>query len=113
MTLSTQIFVENTPPPLALLYDLLKTVCTIHTAHYVFDLGAFKKGLYLGVFDTFVDQCAAYYVPSRRYYCERRPHTFASLATIFRHICKAHSSHFEVCPVNEYNGQTNVYKFPC
>lgn len=113
MTLSTQIFVDNTPPPLGLLYDLLATICQIHSAHYVFDHPAFKKGEYLGTFDRFIEECTPYYVPSRRYYCERRPHTFASLATVFRQICKAHSSSFEVCPVNEYNSQTNVYKFPC
>jgi len=113
MTLSTQIFIGGIPPPLCILYDLLKKISVIQDAHYVFDLTAFKKGEYMAVYDTFMCECIKYYIPSRRYYCERRPHTFATVATIFRHICKAHNSHFIICPVNEYNGQTNVYKFPC
>lgn len=109
---SLQLFNQAIPPPLEILYGLLKRICVVQDTYYVFDINAFKRGLLLDAYGDFMAACISYYRTSKQYYCMRE-HTFNNIATIFRQICNAHNSRF-VIPANYKNLKhyTITYMFP-
>jgi len=83
--MSTQIFKNNIPDEILL--DLLNKICFKYDKYYVFNSELFKKGIYSGYIQDFIDECIPYYHISKRKYLERKL-TYNSFTTILRQICK-------------------------
>lgn len=107
-----QLFNQGIPPPLDVVYGLLKRLCMVQGTHYVFDINAFKKGLLLDIYGDFMASCLPYYRESRQYYCMRE-HTFNNITTVMRQVCNAHNSQF-IVPATYRNQKhyTITYLFP-
>ena len=65
----------------------LDLFCLKNDKHYTLNTDSYKKGVYNGVVQQFITECAAYYHLSKRKYLNKKL-TYNSLATIIRQICK-------------------------
>lgn len=65
----------------------LDLFCLKNDKHYTLNTDSYKKGVYNGVIQQFITECAAYYHLSKRKYLNKKL-TYNSLATIIRQICK-------------------------
>jgi hypothetical protein len=83
--MSNQIFKKNIPNEL--LFDLLENLCIKNDKHYIFNNNSFKKGLYNGIINTFIEDCKPFYHNSKKKYLEKKL-TYNSFNTILRQICK-------------------------
>ena len=81
----SQIFKQSIPNNI--LFDLLDTICVKKNALYIFNLDAYKKGIYNDSFPSFLERCKTYYHISKRKYLEKKL-TYNSFTTILRQICK-------------------------
>ena len=81
----SQIFKKSIPNNI--LFDLLDTICVKQNMCYVFNLDAYKKGIYNEKFQSFLDTCKPYYHISKRKYLEKKL-TYNSFTTVLRQICK-------------------------
>jgi len=82
--MSLQIFKKQVPNETV--FELLESLCVKNVKHYVFNLIAFKKGVYNEVIQKFIENCMPYYHISKRKYLEK-PLTYKSFTTILRQIC--------------------------
>jgi len=83
--MSTQIFKEQIPDEM--FTGFLDLFCLKNDKHYTLNTDSYKKGVYNGVVQQFITECAAYYHLSKRKYLNKKL-TYNSLATIIRQICK-------------------------
>jgi hypothetical protein len=83
--MSNQIFKKNIPNEL--LFDLLENLCIKNDKHYIFNNNSFKKGLYNGIINKFIEDCKPFYHNSKKKYLEKKL-TYNSFNTILRQICK-------------------------
>jgi hypothetical protein len=82
--MSTQII--KIPIPNNLLFDLLDKICLKNEKKFLFNYDSFKKGVYNGDIQKFIETCKPYYFLSKRKYLERKL-TFKNFVTILRQIC--------------------------
>jgi hypothetical protein len=83
--MSTQIFKRGIPDEM--FTGFLDLFCLKNDKHYTLNTDSYKKGVYNGVVQQFITECAAYYHLSKRKYLNKKL-TYNSLATIIRQICK-------------------------
>jgi hypothetical protein len=81
---SSQIFKNHIPNES--LFELLEKICFKMENCYIFNVDAFKKGIYTEEIQKFLTFCRPYYFISRRKYLDRKL-TYQSFATILRQIC--------------------------
>ena len=82
--MSTQIFKKNVPNEL--IFNLLDSICLKNEKHYIFNIDAFKKGVFKESIQKFITDCNQYYHISKKKYLERKI-TYNSFTTILRQIC--------------------------
>jgi hypothetical protein len=82
--MSNQLFKQVIPNNI--LFDLLDSICVKNEKYYIFDANSFKKGLFNGEIDIFVQNCKIYYHKSKQKYLERKI-TYNNFTTILRQIC--------------------------
>lgn len=81
----SQIFKSNIPNDM--LFELLEKICIKYENHYVLNNGAYKKGIFNGDIQKFIQDCIPYYYISKRKYLTR-PLNYNHFITIIRQICK-------------------------
>ena len=82
--MSTQIFKKDIPNEL--LFTLLECICMKNEKHYILNTESFKKGLFNGSIQKFIESCKEYYHNSKKIYLEKKL-TYNSFITIVRQIC--------------------------
>lgn len=82
--MSAQIFKQIMP--IDMLFQLLHEICSKNDKYFVFNLNAFKKGIYNETIPNFIISCSDYYHASKRKYLERKL-TYNSFTTVLRQIC--------------------------
>jgi len=82
--MSTQIFKKNIPNDL--IFNLLDSICMKNEKHYIFNIEAFKKGVFKESIPKFLIYCNPYYHLSKKKYLEKKL-TYNSFTTILRQIC--------------------------
>lgn len=82
--MSSQIFKSKIPDDI--LINMLENISIKTDKCYVINSNAYKKGIYNGTIDTFINKCIPYYFTSKRKYLEKKI-TYNSFITIIRQIC--------------------------
>jgi len=82
--MSSQIFKKKVPTDL--FFTLLDSICLKNEKHYTFNLNAFKKGVFNGKIEGFLNDCLPYYHFSKKKYLEKKI-TYNSFTTVLRQIC--------------------------
>ena len=82
--MSTQIFKKNVPNDI--IFNLLDSICMKNEKHYIFNIEAFKKGVFKESIQNFLIICNPYYHISKKKYLEKKL-TYNSFTTILRQIC--------------------------
>jgi hypothetical protein len=82
--MSTQIFKKDIPNEL--LFTLLECICMKNEKHYILNTESFKKGVFNGSIQQFIETCKEYYHNSKKIYLEKKL-TYNSFITIVRQIC--------------------------
>jgi len=83
--MSTQIFKKAIPNEA--IFNLLQQICIKTDKYYIFNLDAFKKGIFKELISKFIENYKEFYHISKRTYLED-PVTYKSFITILRQICK-------------------------
>jgi hypothetical protein len=87
----SQIFKNNISKEM--LFNLLDSICIKDFKSYIFNLDAFKKGVYNEEIPKFIELSKSYYYISKRHYLEKKL-TYNSFTTIIRQICKSNDIHY-------------------
>ena len=82
--MSNQIFKNKIPTEL--LFNLLNNICLKNEKHYTLNLNSFKKGVFNGTIQTFLNECKSYYHNSKHKYLDKKL-TYNSFTTVLRQIC--------------------------
>lgn len=86
-----QIFKENIPSKI--LFDLLEQICLKTDKYYLVDQTAFKKMLFLGLNEGFLQEILPNYHASKQFYITRK-FNYNSFTNILRQMCKSNSVMF-------------------
>jgi hypothetical protein len=86
-----QIFKENIPS--STLFALLDKICLKTEKYYLVDQNAFKKMLFLGLNEGFLQEILPSYHTSKQFYVTRK-FNYNSFTNILRQICKSNSVMF-------------------
>lgn len=89
--MTSQIFKQIIPKEN--IFELLDSICNKNEKYYIFNNASFKKGLYNGVIDTFIQFCTPFYFLSKRKYLEKKL-THTSFVTILRQLCKSNKINY-------------------
>jgi len=73
--------------PITLLYNLFEKICIKHENYYTLNNNAYKKGIFKGDVQQFINDCMPYYYASKRKYLTRSLN-YNHFITIIRQICK-------------------------
>jgi hypothetical protein len=82
--MSTQIFKKNVPTEN--FFQLLDSICMKTEKYYIYNIEAFKKGMFKDIIHSFIEECKPYYHISKRQYLERKMN-FNNFTTVLRQIC--------------------------
>jgi hypothetical protein len=82
--MTSQIFKNRFPN--SLFFELLNKICVKNEKYYLFNLDAFKKGVYNDYFQCFFEVCKPYYFLSKHKYFEKKI-MYNTFSTILRQIC--------------------------
>jgi hypothetical protein len=82
---TSQIFKSNIP--ISILIDLFEKICIKCDNHYILNNNAYKKGMFNGDIQKFIQDCIPYYYISKRKYLTRTLN-YNHFITIIRQICK-------------------------
>jgi hypothetical protein len=82
--MSKQIFKKDIPNEL--LFNLLENICMKNEKHYILNIESFKKGMFNGTVQEFLENCKLYYHVSKQVYLEKKT-TYTSFVTVIRQIC--------------------------
>jgi hypothetical protein len=85
ITQPSQIFKSNIP--ISMLNDLFEKICIKCDNHYILNNNAYKKGMFNGNIQQFINNCMPYYYISKRKYLTRTLN-YNHFITIIRQICK-------------------------
>jgi len=99
---SSQIFKSNIP--INILFELLDKICVKHENYYVLNNGAYKKGIFTGDIQQFIQDCIPYYFISKRKYLTRQLN-YNHFITIIRQICK----HLNIKYINKIKYERSTY----
>ena len=98
----SQIFKSNIP--IDILFKLLDKICVKYENHYVLNNGAYKKGIFNGDVQQFIQDCTQYYYMSKRKYLTRKLN-YNHFITIIRQICK----HLNIRYTNKIKYERSTY----
>ncbi len=84
--MSNQIFKMIVPKELII--NLLDAICLKNEKHYILNNDSYKKGMYNGLVQLFINDCRQYYHISKQKYLDKKS-TYKSFMTIIRQICKS------------------------
>ena len=98
----SQIFKSNIP--IDILFKLLDKICVKYENHYVLNNGAYKKGIFNGDVQQFIQDCTQYYYMSKRKYLTRQLN-YNHFITIIRQICK----HLNIRYTNKIKYERSTY----
>jgi len=73
--------------PSELLFNLLEQICTHQNNYYILNFNAYKKGIFDGTIQTFIQDCIPFYHLSKQKYLKREL-SYNNFVTIIRQICK-------------------------
>ena len=106
--MSKQLFKYSVP--IEILTHLLDKICEPCQKEYIIDINAYKRMKFHQYHTDFLNNIAAYYHYSKKFYAERDC-TYNSFMTIVRHICRANS--IEITSSIKYDDSSyNIeYKF--
>jgi hypothetical protein len=82
--MSTQIFKKNIPNDI--LFKLLDSICIKYDKYYIYNIEAFKSGIFKEIIPKFIEECRPYYHLSKKKYLDTKT-TYNSFTTILRQIC--------------------------
>lgn len=82
----SQIFKKIIPKEI--FFSFLDKICIKNEKHYILDSISFKRGIFNGTIQTFIEECTPYYHNSKRKYLERKL-IYTSFITIIRQICNS------------------------
>ncbi len=82
--MSNQIFKSKVPREL--FYNFLDSVSSKNDKYYIFNKNSYKKGVFNGIINSFLEELVEYYHISKRKYIERKL-TYTSFTTIIRQVC--------------------------
>jgi hypothetical protein len=84
--MTSQIF--KTPIPNDIFINFLQDIAIKNNNNnkYIINTICYKKGMYNGIIEKFIELCKPYYYLSKRKYLERKL-TYSSFITIIRQIC--------------------------
>jgi hypothetical protein len=82
--MTSQIF--KTPIPNDIFINFLQDIAIKNNNKYIINTICYKKGMYNGIIEKFIELCKPYYYLSKRKYLERKL-TYSSFITIIRQIC--------------------------
>ena len=82
--MSSQTFKKEIPNEI--LFKLLESICIKTEKHFIFNIEAYKKGIFKEDIQNFINVCEPYYHLSKRKYLQRKL-TYNSFTTILRQIC--------------------------
>jgi hypothetical protein len=82
--MSSQIF--KNPIPNDMFIEFLNEIALKNNNKYIINTICYKKGMYNGIVEKFIEECKPYYYLSKRKYLERKL-TYSSFVTIIRQIC--------------------------
>jgi hypothetical protein len=82
--MTSQIF--KNPIPNDIFIGFLNEIALKNNNKYIINTICYKKGMYNGIVEKFIEQCKPYYYLSKRKYLERKL-TYSSFVTIIRQIC--------------------------
>ena len=88
------IQIIKTKIPNNILFELLDKICLKNDKHFIFNLESFKKGIYNGLIQEFIEQCKPFYHNSKRKYLERQIN-YNSFITIIRQICRINKINYD------------------
>jgi hypothetical protein len=83
--MSSQIFKQHIPNEL--FFNLLKDIAFKIDNYYMVNNDAYKKGIFNGKIQDFINESIPYYYKSKLKYLERK-NTYNSFITVVRQICK-------------------------
>jgi len=69
------------------LFEVLDSICLKNEKYYIFNMDAYKRGIYKETIPKFIESCLPFYHNSKRKYLEKKL-TFKSFTTVLRQICK-------------------------
>jgi hypothetical protein len=81
-----QLFKKSVEYPVFI--EFLEKVCTREAKYYVFDLNAYKKGLYDGTIHEFLTYLKPFYHKAKQYYLCKTPLTYNATTTVIRQLLK-------------------------
>jgi hypothetical protein len=85
--MSSQIFKKKLP--IKLLYDVLTLNGIINIDNIIVNDIVFRRSLYNGSMQSFMDSCKEYYHKSKMHYLEKKL-TYTMFTTVLRQICNDH-----------------------
>jgi hypothetical protein len=94
-----------------ILFIFLEQICDKNNTFYTFDNNAYKRADLLNSISNFIDIIKPYYHNSKLFYIDRK-HTYSSICTIIRQICKVHSITYTkkiVYSKSKYNIPYHIY----
>ena len=90
----------HSPIPSILLLTLLHELCVVINKTFIMDMSAYHNGIHKGVIQKFMEDCKAYYLPSKQFYTTNEL-TYKSFLTVVRHVCKInkieYTHHIQYC----------------
>lgn len=81
---TSQIFKSKVPNET--LFIFLNEVCIKNEKCYVFNNNSYKKAIFMGLIDNFLNDCKQYYHLSKQKYLEKKM-KYNNFTTIIRQIC--------------------------
>lgn len=90
--MSSQIFKNKIP--IEMLFDLLDKIALKNNNSFIINNNVYKKGIYNGLIQEFIEQCKPYYHNSKRKYLERQLN-YNSFITIIRQICRINQINYD------------------
>lgn len=73
--------------PTEMLFNLLEQICIYQNNYYTLNFNAYKKGIFDGTIQQFIQDCIPFYHLSKQKYLKREL-SYNNFVTIIRQICK-------------------------
>jgi hypothetical protein len=89
--MTSQIFKINVEREI--FFELLDKICCKETKYYMFDLNAYKKGMYDNTIPDFFESIKENYHKSKQKYVDKKI-TYNAFTTVLRQIIKSHNIPF-------------------
>lgn len=88
--MADQIFIQK-KPRIEILIWFLENICQMKTdKYYYISNSSYKKATLNNILNPFLEKLHEYYIPSKRYYIERKLN-YKRMITIIRHVCNTNN----------------------